>query len=293
MSHRISYLPGVTFGNGWPGNDGGCSSSGERSDAYPWSCGSPLNLLSFRSTHLPSCWRCLSSSQSGLCTIFISKSSSTVAFIMHGCEDDEFDSMLLPLLFLASCLRFGNVPTRSRSEFRWHLSSEDTPRPPYLLPESTSTVSALRFLLTESKLPWRVRTRSRSLCWYLKSAPGSLAVNLSPGKDPFARSRSPETRAISSRGSTGKLFPRTLKCGKFAVRAKDTSDSKLKLRVWHENMRDRSIDRDWSPKEHSPNSPNWRASVRVDPDSLAAKCACGIAYIQVKSDKFQEFIQNN
>lgn len=209
---RISYLPGVTFGNGWPGNDGGCSSSGERSDAYPWSCGSPLNLLSFRSTHLPSCWRCLSSSQSGLCTIFISKSSSTVAFIMHGCEDDEFDSRLLPLLFLAFCLRFGNVPTRSRSEFRWHLSSEDTPRPPYLLPESTSTVSALRFLLTESKLPWRVRTRSRSLCWYLKSARRPLVVNLPPGR---ARSRSPETRAISSPGSTGDLFPRTLKCGKF------------------------------------------------------------------------------
>lgn len=149
----ISHLPGVTFGKGWPGNDGGCSSSGERSDAYPWSCGSPLSLLSFRSTHLPNCWRCLSSSQSGLC-IFINSSSSTlVTFIMHGCEDDEFDSRLLPLLFLASCLRFGNVPTRSRSEFRWHLSSEDTPRPPYLLPESTSTVSALRFLLTESKLP--------------------------------------------------------------------------------------------------------------------------------------------
>lgn len=170
ISIRIIHLPGVTFGNGWPGNDGGCSSSGERSDAYPWSCGSPLSLLSFRSTHLPSCWRCLSSSQSGLCTIFISKSSSApVTFIMHGCEDDEFDSRLLPLLFLASCLRFGRVPTRSRSEFRWHLSSEDTPRPPYRLPESTSTVSALRFLLTESKVPWRVRTRSRSLCWYLKS----------------------------------------------------------------------------------------------------------------------------
>lgn len=148
----ISHLPGVTFGNGWPGNDGGCSSSGERSDAYPWSCGSPLSLLSFRSTHLASCWRCLISSQSGLC-IFSNSSSTSVTFITHGCEDDEFEPRLLPLLFLASCLRFGSAPTRSRSEFRWHLSSEDTPRPPYLLPESASTVSALRFLLTESKLP--------------------------------------------------------------------------------------------------------------------------------------------
>lgn len=120
--------------------------------------------------HLPSCCRCLTNSQSGLCTICIRRSLSAASGT-HGWDDEEFVSKLAPLFpppFLLSCFRFGSVPTRSSSEFRWHLSSRDVPRV-YLLAESPDNVSAFRFLLTESKLPWRHRTRSRSLCWYLQS----------------------------------------------------------------------------------------------------------------------------
>lgn len=128
--------------------------------------------------HLLSCCRCLTSSQSGLCTICISKLLSAPASGTQGCEDEELVSDAFSL-FLVSCFRLGSVPTRSRSEFRWHLSSRDEPRL-YLREESLDTVSVLRFLLTESKFPWRHLTRSRSLCWYLSQnqSPQLNAISL-------------------------------------------------------------------------------------------------------------------
>lgn len=149
---------------------------------------------------------------------------------MHGCEDDEFDSTLLPLLFRASCLRFGSVPTKSRSELlRWHLSSKGTPRP-YFLPESTSIVSALRFLLTESKFPWRHRTRSRSLCWYLQPIVDHSGLIFHRGEIyefVFAESRIHFEARIDLRI----IFPnfKTREESGHPTWAKDTTSSKWKL----------------------------------------------------------------
>jgi len=266
--------PGVTFGNGCPGSDGGCSSSGDRSDAYPWSCGSPLiSLLSFRSGHLPNCWRCFSSSQLGLCITFISRSSSSssmwtatlavAVFATHGCENDEFEPRLLQLLFLASCLRFGSVPTKSRSEFRWHLSSKKTLRP-YRLPESTSTVSALRFLFTASKLPWRQRTRSRSLCWYLERTSGSLIL--------YQKEKS------LWRGRNRRELSR-LEDRERNVRQARSRDVKTCMR------RHRSIDRSTAiPLGCFQDSPNCRVSSQRDVTGSRARA---------KGDEFEEFIEGD